>query len=129
MLMNDEWFGNRSVVDGRPLGDQPEWIAWDFALAKAFQTVSDFTGPDGIEQWVKDDPAAVINAKRVIDPFQEAVDEITHGAKYKPANGERFVPDISSRRSDGSLWTYREWVLNSLGIEGDGKMEGSELPD
>jgi len=94
-----------------------EWIPWDYALAHAFQTVEDLTDDNGILVWEKEDEAVEIDAVRKIDKFRAALDRATAGTKnkpYKPQPGEYFVPKVWSRRSDGSIQSYSEWVRKDL---------------
>lgn len=117
MLMEDDWFGHRTHT-GEAVGDKDEWIGWDYALVNAVETIEALTDQNGLFMWEKEDPNAVVEAKSKIDPFKEAVDEITNSANYKPKNGETFVPEIRGFRGK-ELWTYDEWVASQIG----GKIE------
>lgn len=123
VLMRDEWFGHRDPTTRAKIGDRDEWTSWDFALATAYQTAETYTDKNGLKQWEKEDPAIDVAAIRKIDPFQEAVQRKTGGAKYKAAPGEYFIPDIGSRRSDKTVWTYLDWVTHETRKIRDGKIE------
>lgn len=112
--MWDDWYGHRNPLTGVPTGDQDEWIAWDFALAQAYQTIEYYRDQNGIFQWQKDDPLENIAATRKHDPYQAAVDLMTRGTEkkpYKPTPGEYFVPDVKVRNgAKRDMWTYSDWV-------------------
>jgi len=116
--MGDEFFGRRNPFTGEPMGDRDEWSSWDFSLLYAFQTIEDFTDPEsGIPQWQLDDDLVEVNAVKKFNKFKAAVDIATKGRKdkpYEPAPGEYFVPDVFTRRSDGHIQTYREWVESQV---------------
>lgn len=118
MIMSDEWFGHRDYFTGEPDGDRTEWTEWDFALARAYQTVEYYTDQNGIFQWIKEDPYVMIEATPKIDEFRQAVEKAERNGSVE---GRYWVPDIGSRREDGSLWTYQEWV-NSM-REKDNRVE------
>lgn len=100
-----------------PFGDRDEWTDWDYALIDVFQTIEDYTDEYGILAWQRDDEAVVIDAKKKIHPFKQAVDQVTAGSEkrpYKAEPGEYFVPDIYSQRKDENgkevIQTYSEWI-------------------
>lgn len=67
-----------------------------------------------------DDEAVEVDAVKKIHKFKAAVDRATSGSKgkdYRPAPGEMFVPDIWSRRSDGSIQTFSEWARKAKTVE------------
>lgn len=59
----------------------------------------------------------MIDAKKKIHPFKQAVDQVTSGSDkrpYKAEPGEYFVPDLYSQRRDENgdevIQTYSEWI-------------------
>lgn len=113
--MRDEWFGWRDPFSGEPYGDRTEWTEWDFALVAAFQTVEAYTDQNGIRQWQKEDPEALIDAERKIDKFQAAVARRTKGSSkkpYQPQDGEYWTPVVEADRPGNKTWTYEEWVAD-----------------
>jgi hypothetical protein len=119
VLMNDPWYGHRDLTTGMPYGDRDGWLEWDYALVSAYQTIEDFTDNNGLLKWEMDDDAVFVDAKRQIDKFEEAKQQTTGGTKYKARDGEYFIPDVKTRRSDGHFQTFTEWVEASQ----SGKME------
>lgn len=121
VIMRDDWFGHRDPLTGEPLGDRDEWLDWDHALAYAFQTIEDYSDSAGLLQWQLDDEAVEVNAIRKINKFQAAVDVMTKsrgGKPYEPKPGEYFVADLFTRRADGHIQTYREWVEKQVADNG-----------
>ena len=120
--MRDDWYGHREPYRFDEVGDKDEWISWDHALADALQTIEDATDDSGIPAWELEDPAVVVYANKKIHKFREAVDQATTGTEkkpYKKSPGEYFVPEVVSRRSDDSIWTYSDWIKS--------KVEDSEI--
>lgn len=117
VITRDDWFGHYRTGTSLPFGDAGEWTDWDYALIDAYQIIEDYTDEYGILAWQRDDEAVVIDAKKKIHPFKQAVDQVTAGSEkrpYKPEPGEYFVPDIYSRRKDEQgkevIQTYSEWI-------------------
>lgn len=99
------------------MGDPHAWTDWDLALAYSIQVIEDFTDQYGLLAWEVEDEAIQIDAVRKIHPFKESVDLVTKGSPkrpYQPAPGEYFVPDMWSRRKDGSIQTFSEWVESTV---------------
>lgn len=111
--MRDDWYGHRDPFTGAKMGDKDEWLEWDHLLADTYQIIEDHTDEYGLLVWEREDEAVAIDAVRKIHPFKESVDLVTSGTANKPYKarpGEYFVPDVSSRRSDDSLQTFRQWI-------------------
>lgn len=94
--MQDKWYGHRTHK-GEKVGDPDEWIRWDYSLAAALQIIEDSTDRHGLLAWEIEPPYIEVEAIKRIDKFQAAVDSRTSGKKYKPEQGEYFVPRILPR--------------------------------
>ena len=108
--MGDDWFGHRHPWSGEKMGDRDEWIEWDHILSRTLQTIEDYSDQYGLLAWQLDDDAVVVDAKPKIHKFEQAKQEIENGKNYKHAPGRYFVPDLYTRRSDGHIQTFREWI-------------------
>lgn len=120
--MHDDWYGHRDPFTGDPKGDKDEWLEWDFLLLETLQMIEDHTDEYGLLVWEREDEAVVIDAEKRIHKFKAAIEDRTRGTEkrpYKPRPGEYFVPDLYSRRPDGSIQTFREWVERSVADESD----------
>lgn len=127
--MHDDWFGHRDPFTGRKVGDKDEWLEWDHLLADAFQLIDDYTDEYGLLVWERDDEAAIVDAVRKIHPFKQAIDQRTAGSPNKPYKalpGEYFVPRMTSRRSDDSFQTFRDWVSTQVVREPEESSEDSD---
>lgn len=99
------------------MGDPDRWTDWDYALGYATQIVDDFTDQYGLLAWEVDDEAVEIDAVKKRHKFKAAVDRATAGTSkkpYKPEPGEYFTPEVWSRRADGSIQTFSEWVAANV---------------
>lgn len=121
--MQDDYFGHRDPVTGDVAGGKTEWTSQDFALLTAHGIIEAYTNQHGIPKWHLEDPAVNIDAVRKIDEFNEAIERKTKAKNYKAQPGEYFVADVSSTRSDGSLWSYLDWVKAESEKVLDGKIE------
>lgn len=95
------------------MGDPSRWTDWDYALGYAIQIIEDFTDQYGLLAWEVEDEAVEIDAVKRRHKFKAAMDRATAGSDkkpYKPEPGEYFVPEVWSRRSDGRIQTFSEWV-------------------
>lgn len=126
VIMRDDWQGHRRISTGLPIGDREEWTEWDHTLLDVFQTIEDYTDEYGLLVWQREDEAVVIDAKKKIHPFKEAVDQKTTGTDKKPYKaepGEYFVPDMWSKRKDENgnevIQTYREWLTREIEAKSD----------
>ena len=108
--MRDDWFDHRHPLTGTPVGDKEEWTFWDFHLLDVLQTIEDYTMASGLLVWENEDPATVVIAQSYTDKFDEAVEAKTQSKNYKPKPGVKFRPVVTSRRSDKSVWTFRDWI-------------------
>lgn len=126
VIMRDDWHGHRRVSTGLPIGDREEWTEWDHVLLDVFQTIEDYTDEYGLLKWQIDDQAVVVDAKKKIHPFKQAVDQQTSGSANKPYKsepGEYFVPDMWSKRKDNEgnevFQGYREWLTQQIQAKED----------
>lgn len=97
------------------VGDPNRWTEWDYALGYSYQVIEDFTDKYGLLAWEVDDEAVEIDAEKRRHKFKASVDRATSGTDkkpYKPEPGEYFVPKVWSRRSDGSIQTFSEWITS-----------------
>lgn len=111
--MRDEFYGHRDTLTFLPDGDREEYLDWDFALFDALQTIEDNSDQYGLLAWELDDEAVDVTAVRKIHKFEQARDLATKGTAkkpYTPRPGEYFVPRMETRRSDGHIQGYGEWV-------------------
>ena len=82
--------------------------------------IEDFTDQYGLPAWVVEDEAVEIDAVKKVHKFKASVDRATSGSKnkaYQPVPGEYFIPDVFSRRSDGSIQTFSEWAKGLKTVE------------
>lgn len=110
VIMEDPHFGNRDPFSGEPVRDAADWTEWDFILANAYQLKSDLTNRHGLMEHEVEAPNAFVDAVKMIDKFQAAVDRSTKGTPkkgYTPEPGEYFVPRIEFRF--GERPTLREY--------------------
>lgn len=126
-VMGDEWYGHRDWFTGLPRGDKDEWVEWDWALIRAFQTVEDWTDSHGLLRYEVDDPKqrTYVEAVKKIDQFEAAKDRITSRKNYKPDPGEYFAPRLEKRSKE---WpTLQEYIEHE--IEKEQKKAPVEVPD
>lgn len=114
--MGDDWHGHRDPITKEPVGDKEEWIDWDYALIRALQTIEDFTNEHGLLVYEVDDPKerTYVDAKRKIDKFDKAREQLTSAKNYKAAPGEKFVPDIGLRPGVKEWPTLEEYIDHEI---------------
>lgn len=108
--MADDWFGHRDPLTGKKRGNPDEWIDWDHILVSAFSTIEAHTDSHGLFRWEIEDEAVYVDAVERIDKFEQSKDQITGSKGYKPSPGAYFTPEVKTRRSNGHIQTFGEYM-------------------